>query len=220
MILTHGGNSVSTGENYILDDFVLVYNGLYNSGLIINHGSFGSPISDVTCPIKGAGCFDLSDIVNDTSLAKPSVAWYYQSEFNTLFNSNAWTFDFWVKIDSSSSGIISMGDANNARQCDFAEITLVSPNKYTIKLFGNDATNVPIQSGWNHVAFIIGGSNPGGYVNGTRVVNKGTVPYGSRYSIYIPKFNISGTRIANIGLRNKTVWNDTFTPPTLLYKQI
>jgi hypothetical protein len=228
MILTHGGNSISRDDgNYILDNFVALYNGVTDSGYTINDGSFGQLLRDTNGPIVAPDGLGMPYYARANFSGNNGGVQAIYDGLKSVFSSD-FTVELWVLVDTNAAldnqNICGGYDSN----LNASAFTIANPtwSRSTFQLtFANSygVANPGIASNtWYHIAITANNTDYRIFLNGTQIkYEHGLSPRTDTNTIRF-RFtgNAGGIRIAQFALRNYAVWTENFTPPTLLYKQI
>lgn len=228
MILTHGSNSISRGdENYILDDFIALYNGVTDSGYAINDGSFGQLLWDANGPIQAPNGQGMPYYARANFSGQNGGVMAIYDGLKSVFASNSpFTMELFFYKTSDPDNEYVFYAYNNDRSASVAGIKVINSYSGGIGFEANDnlynLRDTVYNNQWYHLAISCNGSNFYYFVNGHRVGYPRVS--GTRNDITTLRFrfagNAGGIRIAQFALRNYAVWTSDFTPPTLLYKQI
>lgn len=227
MILTHGSNSVGSGNGeYIKDDFVCLYNGIDNSGLPINYGSLGTVYRDSNGPIISPDGLGMPYYDRDKFTSSDGGVSAIYNEFKDIFKDNIFTIDFWFYYDTNvvieNFNIIGM--YNNDRSVNIFEFKFKDARNFYVGQSSKQYSMSITPRTWTHVAFVCNDTLAYVFKNGVLV---STLDY-SEISKYInintlrfrkTDYYNGGVRIAQFAIRDYPVWTNNFDVPTKLYKQ-
>lgn len=226
MILTHGSNSISRDDgNYILDNFVALYNGVTDSGYAINDGSFGQLLWDANGPIQAPNGQGTPYYARANFSGNNGGVQAIYDELKSVFSDNDFTIELYFYVENQPANNYVFGAYNNDRSFSSAEILIYNSdiNRIILSSCGNNVDTLCSSGMWHHIA-IVGKLDVPTYffLDGTLFARRS--PQLTVTDINKLRFrfdgNAGGIRIAQFALRNYPVWTSNFTPPTLLYKQI
>lgn len=219
---------VGPTDDFILDDFVLLDNGVNNSGLAVNDGSFGELLYEDNGWVDGkpAPYYARKNFSGNSGAVRFSY-----NNLKSLFNhgdGTEWTFEFWYYANGipSSKWFSSIRNDNGSSQ--IVEFSHRYEGQLGISVMG-DVPAYPCQEGmWHHIAIV---KQPTAFktralkfIDGIRVAGGDTATYsGTLADMSIIRFvndaTDVNTKIAQVALRDRAVWTSNFEPPRKLYKQ-
>lgn len=217
--------------NYIRDNFVVLINGLTDTGYTSLDGSLGALQRDMNGPIVATDNLG-TPYFNRRNFVPPAGKDYISlinEKIKTLFTSNVYTIDFWIRFSGGSNNanqnkmIFFVNSNTSARTVEFAESYYNTPYLW---LYGGTVGRISFGNGWTHVAIVCDGTDAKLYLNGVYTTHK--IPNQSytgtdmvriyNYAQYQLNSNLQMS-LAQFAIRDYVVWTENFTPPALLYKQ-
>ena len=229
MILTHGANSIGRGgdQDYILDNFVALYNGVTDSGYAINDGSFGQLLWDANGPIQAPNGQGMPYYARENFSGNNGGVQAIYDGLKTIIANGIYTMDLWFYYDSDillNNGFI-FGLYNPGRGHE--ECSLRRSSNFVDRFFFTivDTWEDTFYEGnreWAHLALVVKENTYKIFANGNLLLSGNCGSHFTDINTIRFRFDGSagGVRISQFALRNRVVWTSNFTPPTLLYKQI
>lgn len=213
-------------DEFILDDFVLLCNGVTDSGPTVNDGSFGALQHDENGWVaSGLTPYFARDNFSGNN---GGVQFIYDS-LKPVFNhgdSTEWTFDFWFYNTGVPANAYIVGAYNAPRSFCAFEVEKPSINEIGTSVQGSSRRDYCTSNKWHHVAIV---KTAGSLSTRAGFFLDGSFIYGYDRTSVVPsdintlRFRFEGAaggiRISNIALRNRAVWTSNFEPPVKLYKQ-
>lgn len=213
-------------SEYIEDDFICLYNGLDNSGLLINYGSLGTVYRDSNGPIISPDGLGMPYYDRDKFTASDGGAQAVYNEFKNVFKDKIFTIDFWFYYNNNVvlENAYVIGMYNNDRSVNIFEFTMKDASHYYVGQSSNKYSMPITTQTWTHVAFVCNDTLAYVFKNG---VLESTLDYSgiskynniNRLRFRKTNYNNGGIRISQFAIRDYPVWTSNFDVPTKLYKQ-
>lgn len=214
------------GSDVILDDFVILKNGVYDSGLSPNYGNFGTVQEEENGFIENGKTpfFLRENFVDDSGY----VSFFYDFLNDYFKDENEWTLDLWIKFEGNGLGAPGIFNVSQNRQTDYNYITL-NNRTFSAYIQGSVRNDLRGNNFWHHIALVkYGAQNKRAYyyLDGIKIIGGDTTssnPFDICNSIMIRKGSApyDNLKIAQIAFRNRAVWKnqEQFFVPRKLYKQ-